>query len=219
LQINSNRFLKEINWSTGETNHEITISESGAYSVSVSDGHCPLRTLDADISFVADDFGSVPFLDLPGDTTVCSEELPLEFFPASDFSDSIYFESNLLSGDILQFGEEGEFPFSILYEGCEFSDTFSLRVGGCEAKVYLPSAFSPNGDGANDFFFPQGVNFVPRSLSVYDRWGGRLYFSEGPEFEWDGGEAQTGVYVYLFEYLDEYSGQVKKSTGDVNLLR
>ncbi|MCR9103020.1 MAG: gliding motility-associated C-terminal domain-containing protein [bacterium] len=90
-------------------------------------------------------------------------------------------------------------------------------------NIYLPTAFSPNDDGRNDFFEPLGPYHEPLRLEVYDRWGGLLYKGEGIAARWDGisgGEPATaGLYTYQLLYRDVRDGLVKKVSGGVMLLR
>ncbi|MCC6723524.1 MAG: PKD domain-containing protein, partial [Saprospiraceae bacterium] len=56
-------------------------------------------------------------------------------------------------------------------------------------QVYVPNAFSPNGDGINDVFkaYPaQGVDFQEFEFLVFDRWGNQLFISQDPTNGWDG---------------------------------
>jgi gliding motility-associated-like protein len=92
-------------------------------------------------------------------------------------------------------------------------------------EIFIPSGFSPNGDGNNDNF---KVRMNTKCLSssllrIYDRWGGLLF--ESPEINagWDGtfkGELlANGVYTFTFEYklLDSDFSEVKN--GTVQLVR
>ena len=100
-------------------------------------------------------------------------------------------------------------------------------------NLYAPTAFSPNGDGINDFFvlYPgPGVADI-RRLEVFDRWGGEVYSMSrsgplaapgSPWRGWDGRHrglpAAPGVYVWLAEvaFLD---GAVEVLKGEVSLVR
>ena len=99
-----------------------------------------------------------------------------------------------------------------------------------ENLLYVPNAFSPNGDGVNDIFqiFPSaGVTEILR-FAVYDRWGGEVFLRESPDPTdvlngWDGlrpnGRHPTlGVYVYLVE-VRLFNGDTIKVAGDVTLMR
>jgi len=112
--------------------------------------------------------------------------------------------------------------------GCAGSLTVNLGAGNC--PFYFPNIFSPNLDGVNDYFVPQGVSSSDAQilrLQIYDRWGG-LVFEQGsglledPKYRWDGrrlGEdLSQGIYVYFMEaqYAD---GTTEVFSGDVMLLR
>ena len=92
--------------------------------------------------------------------------------------------------------------------------------------LYLPNAFSPNGDGVNDIFQAFGPlggknDFI---MEVFDRWGGRVFSSTDPSSGWNGqmnnaGESlPMGVYVYYLTFKDT-ENQVIKLEGLVNLMR
>ncbi len=112
-------------------------------------------------------------------------------------------------------------------EGCEASGSVLVVVDEREA-VYIPNAFSPNGDGFNDEFgvyLPQGSEMKLLRMSVFDRWGNLLFQSVGlgdalPA--WDGRfrgeEAQGGVYIYFVEALNR-KGEPVLLKGEVMLVR
>jgi len=93
-------------------------------------------------------------------------------------------------------------------QGCIASDSLYLNVED-KPRLYIPNAFSPNGDGRNDRFqlfgFAPGIREVEQ-LSVFDRWGGLVFQSQheavnGPNGGWDGTigsrNASAGLYAYL----------------------
>lgn len=89
--------------------------------------------------------------------------------------------------------------------GCRVSGTFTVVVL-TDAVIAIPSGFTPNGDGLNDYFGPLGK--VPGffRLQVYNRNGELIFRSSAPEQRWNGrirGELQPpGVYIYQVEYTD-----------------
>ncbi len=89
-------------------------------------------------------------------------------------------------------------------------------------QVYIPNAFSPNGDGDNDIFFLAAPNVESGILSIYNRWGRLLYRSLNIENGWDGTfEGQSlpeGVYVYVLDALGEDGTQFTR-TGSITLIR
>ncbi|MEM6377636.1 MAG: choice-of-anchor L domain-containing protein [Bacteroidota bacterium] len=92
-------------------------------------------------------------------------------------------------------------------------------------SIYIPNAFSPNGDEINDTFsiFPKGGAFEAVSFQIFDRWGSLMYTSQ--EFNsfkslvsWDGSEAPIGVYLckVLVRLTD---GRTRVLYQDVQLVR
>jgi len=74
-------------------------------------------------------------------------------------------------------------------------------------KVFVPTAFSPNGDGLNDVWEPGGLaSYTQYEVQVFDRFGQRVYHGKAGTAFWDGtfkGKRQpTGVYTYLITIKD-----------------
>ena len=112
--------------------------------------------------------------------------------------------------------------------GCEISAQVNVFVEK-QRRVYIPSAFSPNGDSNNDLFIIEVGEEVEiiNILQVFDRWGNMVFeakdFQAGdPSFGWNGRfnneDLQQGVYVYRMELTYE-DGEEEAFAGDVTLLR
>jgi gliding motility-associated-like protein len=90
-------------------------------------------------------------------------------------------------------------------------------------QVYIPTAFTPNNDGKNDFL-QVGFSFFIKNLhlSIFNRYGQKIYEGKGSNISWDGtykGVKQpTGVYVFMATYID-YSGAAKTQKGTIALIR
>ncbi|HVZ56990.1 MAG TPA: gliding motility-associated C-terminal domain-containing protein [Chitinophagaceae bacterium] len=83
--------------------------------------------------------------------------------------------------------------------GCQASGMAVIRLN---RELYLPSAFTPNGDGKNDLFrIPAGTTLELREFSVYDRWGNKVFTTQditrGWDGTWQGRQLPAGVYVYI----------------------
>lgn len=96
-----------------------------------------------------------------------------------------------------------------------------------DCGLYLPNAFSPNGDGRNDelrLYTQPGFDIAVLSMQVYDRYGGLMYESSGAfsALSWDGrarGQpANPGVYTCVVVYRRS-SGRAEKLAKAVHLLR
>ena len=93
----------------------------------------------------------------------------------------------------------------------------------CSLPVYIPSAFTPNGDGLNDVFRiydTNGQHLV--SLYIYNRYGQNIYFNEAANAGWDGTfngiKQASGTYIYIFRYAD-LEGTLHTLKGTVVLIR
>ncbi|HAP70341.1 MAG TPA: hypothetical protein DCR04_11565 [Flavobacteriales bacterium] len=90
---------------------------------------------------------------------------------------------------------------------------------------YVPNAFTPDGDGINDTWVPQGESFEYESynVQVYDRWGGLVWQTDNPDVHWDGmnqktlKEVKQGTYVYQFVLKKFNTFKPKQITGTVTL--
>jgi gliding motility-associated-like protein len=103
------------------------------------------------------------------------------------------------------------------------SNTASIYVNTALCcKVMMPDAFTPNGDGRNDFYHPVGIDKQKVELfMIANRWGQILYTSSTPTGGWDGtinGEKQDpGTYSYYLKYT--CSGSAFEEKGNFILLR
>ena len=92
-----------------------------------------------------------------------------------------------------------------------------------EFTIYIPGAFTPDNDGLNDFFAPQGVEFTEFEMAIFNRWGEEIYQTNNIDKPWDGKsksgkEIQEGVYVYKIRVKD-FKGKMHHYVGNVTLIR
>ena len=112
-------------------------------------------------------------------------------------------------------------------DGCTANDTMVVKLLCDEAKVRIPDAFTPNGDGHNDRFTILGAIPVVNHLAIFDRWGVKVFeadhfYPADPNSGWDGTMAgrpePPGVYVYYAE-MQCPTGGVFIRKGTVVLIR
>ena len=89
--------------------------------------------------------------------------------------------------------------------------------------MFIPSAFSPNGDGVNDLFTIGHRLVTEFEITIFDRWGRMLYQSKDLNFAWDGadpagGVLPEGVYTYKVDWTG-YHGGTSTETGTITLIR
>jgi gliding motility-associated-like protein len=108
--------------------------------------------------------------------------------------------------------------------GCTNSADITVNVSPLKGThVFFPDAFSPNGDGANDCFRVRCNAPVSRyQLSIYNRWGERVFYAIDPHDCWDGmykGTLQnTGTFFYYYDLYSKECGEVHDK-GNVHLIR
>lgn len=107
--------------------------------------------------------------------------------------------------------------------GC--SDTASVTYADIQpcCNFSYPTAFTPNGDGNNDGFkIVTYGNMLHYALSIYNRWGQRVFWTGDPDRRWDGNlngkPCEAGVYYYTMEGQC-LTGQKQQHRGDVTLVR
>jgi gliding motility-associated-like protein len=111
--------------------------------------------------------------------------------------------------------------------GCTVLLEVSIRINRA-GILFVPNAFTPNGDGINDVFLPTGKNpLLPvKRFAVFDRWGNQVHEESdkllGELRGWDGTTGgrhlSPAVFVVVVEYTSP-DGSVQRSTGDVTLMR
>jgi gliding motility-associated-like protein len=107
--------------------------------------------------------------------------------------------------------------------GCSGSDTVVVKVFKTPADIFMPSAFSPNGDGRNDVIRPVLVGIKELTwFRVYNRWGQLVFSTSQNGKGWDGtlgGKAQTSEnFVYMVQAVD-YLGRTIFKKGNFVLVR
>jgi gliding motility-associated-like protein len=92
---------------------------------------------------------------------------------------------------------------TITGNNCITSDTIHITLSHFQ-YLYVPSAFTPNHDGTNDYFKVKSFGIDKFKMSIYNRWGELIYISNNPENGWDGSFKDvlqsSGTYVYMIEY-------------------
>jgi gliding motility-associated-like protein len=109
---------------------------------------------------------------------------------------------------------------AISVEGCKNTDVVCVTVTK-DWDVFIPNAFTPNGDLINEVFIPMGYGISEIKLTIFDRWGSVVFKSTEEQIGWDGKEngrqCEQGVYIYQVEVV-AMSGAKYKKTGHVTLL-
>ncbi len=201
-------------WNTGETTPSITVTSAGAYHVTVTTEHRCTGSDTITLSYYPE-----PTVSLGADTIVC-EETPLRLSAWALNTDSLLWSDGSY-GNMIQIRYGGEYIVTAINKCGTDRDTINVKQIFCD--IWLPNAFTPNGDGVNDVFRILGNlgRLEGVTLSVYNRWGERVFTTTDKYKGWDGYHksvnAQMGTYVYLLQY--SLDGHPYTQKGNFHLLR
>jgi len=215
-------------WSTGETTDYITTLFEGEYSVIASNGGCP-----------ATDTVYVQLVQYPVSTIdhslaiepICFEEQELATVLTGNTDQSLnYLWSTGDVANTIEVTEEGTYSVAISRDAapgevCEITDQIFLR-DFCPYTFYIPNAFTPNDAGPNEIFYAYGTHIVEFEITVYDRWGLKVFESNNINIGWNGRymgkTVQNDVYVWKVKYtVDAYDGSTQENSrvGHVTVIK
>lgn len=202
-------------WQDGSTDSLYIVHEGGSYSVSISNKGCASAdTIDVGI------YSALAAI-LEGDTLIC-QGIPLMIHGISDPKGMLTWSTGGI-GDSTRINAPGLYILQAENICGTFLDSVYVDIQNCDCVPLVPNAFSPNGDGVNDEF-KAVLNCYPQqfSLSVYNRYGHRIFNSYDWHRGWDGmyngTKADVGTYFYQLQYQTP-NGAVVTHAGDVVLIR
>lgn len=186
-------------WSNGATASSISLNDGGTYMVTVSNAGCSVRD-----TFMLSVIPA-PVPTLPSKATFCpelGETLLLNAGPGLSY----YWDPVGDTSASIQVQLPGNYTVTVTHGGgCSQTATVEVTEQ-CLATLFVPGAFSPNGDGKNDLFFAEGTGLEDFELSVFNRWGQPLFESSliGMAGGWNGSfqgkTAPSGVYIFRLSY-------------------
>jgi len=122
--------------------------------------------------------------------------------------------------------DTGTYSVIVNQPPCMASDTIIIAYEKCTCWNEVPTAFTPNSDGINDVFVPvieAGCPITNYMLSIFNRWGQRIFVGYTPETSWDGTyngkPADAGTYMYELQFTGGTRDNRYIKKGDVHLLR
>ena len=111
--------------------------------------------------------------------------------------------------------------------GCTAADTIFINSFCKSAQVFIPNAFTPDGDGLNDILMVRGNGITVKSFRIFNRWGELVFEKENfypndPKYGWDGRvrgvPATPDVFVYTAEVFCD-NGVVYTYKGNTTILK
>lgn len=217
LNIDASFYDVPIQWSDGWIGGVRTIGQPGEYTVRGDIGHC----------FLTDETLVVRIPDEAETLTValCEDEEIILEAPTP----AVWNNNNSDTSATLPVSRPGAYTASLLSPCGERLREYIVEEKDCNINYFVPNAFSPNGDGANDrlkFFFKSEYGFTGE-LKIYDRWGNLVFEAENVSsahsVSWDGtykGKPfNTGVFIWVFRYVSEKDGKARTISGNTAIVR
>lgn len=233
--INPNYAIGSYEWSFGDGNTSSSESPSNTYTTS--------GTFDVSLITTTQDGGcsdTLAYSDLV--TVFLTPEASFYFDPENPttLNPTIQFFNTTTDGAnyIWNFGdgntstavnpeneylEEGSYFITLIATNgiCTSSASDSITIDP-ETFIYIPNAFTPNGNELNDGFIPKGIGIIDFNMTIYDRWGNQLYYTATMDEPWngllDGREMPADVYVYRIDIVD-ILGEERCYRGNVTIVR
>lgn len=202
-------------WQDQSTSPLFTVTAPGTYWVKVSTESCSQ----------ADTFEVIavptPSFSLGDDVTICLGEA-LVLTPSINADHYRWQDGN--TGKSYTVNQTGSYSLELEKDGCKASDEVKVTAVDCECDYYIPNAFSPNNDGLNDHYNPIikcGALETKFRISIYNRWGERVFHSQNMAQTWDGTyngkPCDAGTYFYVIDISNRVSEKNRK--GDLLLIR
>lgn len=214
----------QYDWTTAETTPTISAG-LGSYGVTVTYQNC----LVSDSIFIS--MNEIPF-DLGPDLYICLQDQSV-LSHTSMFIDSIIWSDGTNSFHYYFDGTEYDYTVdSVIVSATAFGcnkayDSVTIHLEDCDCPVYVPNAFTPNGDEHNNVFqLEHTCTLTEFSFFLYNRWGEVIFEAHDPHFQWDGtfngNYVQDGTYVWRMEYnitTNPNTTQQRKRVGHLNMVR
>lgn len=204
-------------WNTTETNDTITVSPPSDLTYSVSGSYGP--GCDAE--------DSIQVIVTPAVDAVVSNDTTIGYGSTIQVNASggeYYLWNTGEATDNITATLETNTIFIVTVvdaNGCRDIDTINITVD-CRHDISIPTVFSPNNDGINDFIRVHGYGIKELSFVVFDRWGEKVFEATERTEKWDGtfkGKAlNSAVFVYILDviFCDDIEYREK---GNITLVR
>lgn len=200
-------------WQDNTTSSTYTVAQPGLYSVSVKRFGCEAKDT------IAVNYNLKPVFTLGPNQGICTGTT-LQLNPK--INNVSYLWQDGTTTPTYTVTQPGLYYLTATNPCGSKSDSILVTKGIC--KLYIPNAFTPNGDGKNDFFKASfGENITEYSLQIFNRYGEMVFESKDKSKGWNGtykGSRQpSDSFIWLIKYktaIDNISNQL---TGSVLLLR
>ncbi len=210
------------NWNTGESTRRILINQPGTYIVEMNAINGTCRNNRDTVVF---EQGTLPVIELGENIRACDGQTVRLLDNHTPFPDAEYIWQDTINRVRFSVEKSGRYQVRVTNTCGTVTDEIQILFDDCH-NLYIPNAFTPNGDGANDEFKPKTDQPVlDYAMVIYNRWGRAVFKTNDINVGWDGtrngGALPQDVYIYRITYvsgLDERR-QRRIETGKVTLIK
>lgn len=206
-------------WSDSSTKDRLEVREPGIYWVQTNIKGC----IGSDTVEVV----VVPKIELGKDIVFCQDDsISPVLLSVQEIDNATYLWSTGAVTNSISVNDTGVYSVSVSIPPCERTDSIRIYREVCECYGYFPTAFSPNADGLNDRF---NIVLEPDCpvdeyiLSIFNRWGQRVYVGYSPDKGWDGTfngrQVEAGVYMYEVSFISGTKRIRHYKKGDITLVK
>lgn len=156
---------------------------------------------------------------------ICYKKVPGVDIKATELKEYNWLPSGYTSNPLYVTSEGKYILIGRTFDGCPVKDSI-LVLHKCDPEIHVPDAFSPDGDGRNDYFQVFGHEVTTFDIKIFDRWGELIYHSTDFRFHWDGTYRNQTVPIGTYPYVITYSGTTfegekvgKTLSGDVTVVK
>ncbi len=210
------------NFSSNQQNPQIsniTFTMSGTYTVTVTH-NCGTSTDTVNVMV----YERPSILSLNTQNESCKDMKDGQISPSVSGGNSpfTYLWSNGNTQSELTNLSEGSYSVTITdAKGCSVTGTALIQKGEYDC-FFIPTVFSPNGDGNNDILYIRGHGIKEMIFRIYDRWGNMIFESTNPQLGWDGNykgkPMNAGAYAYYAKIVF-VNGTEKEIRNNITLIR
>lgn len=199
-------------WQDNSRDQTFLVTSPGTYRVKVSNGYCSVYDT------IVVRYDKLPEIVFSNDTILCEGEQK-RLRPAVNGNQFLWSTGSTLPE--ITVTQPGTYVLQLQNICGAVSRSVNIISGSC--KFFMPSAFTPNKDGLNDFFGLSSYGHVSKfEFRIYNRWGHLVYESFDPAKRWNGTQKgkdlPTGVYVWMIKYTDRSNHEFSEE-GTVTLIR
>jgi gliding motility-associated-like protein len=205
-------------WSNGQTTPTINISSEGIFQVT---GTNMQTGCTGEATFSVTQIPP-PTITLP-ETAIKCEGSSINVLAEASVNGNFLWDTGSES-PFISIDEPGTYSVVLSYVCGELTATIDVIDNDCNSDLFIPNAFTPNGDGMNDLLLAYSQNITAFEMRVYNRYGELVFFTDNILNGWNGSMmngdhyCQDGVYTILYK-AQFNSAEIAEGTGHVVLLR